>query len=298
MNGVTRAVNAPRRRGARDGAAIGDGADAGQGCGSSCVSFVGRVGRMRSGGHGRAASASRSSTTASNGCRPGSRGSRDEPAGGGERAVGVGGAVARRQAELDRLAGAVEGHEVRPGRRAGADPGDLEDRGRPSRRRRRPRSRPARDRRPTIRRASARAVPDGRSALPRRCHSTIDGSNAPARGVPAGRGLRQPQEQRGAERQVRRDDRGGTVLEEAAADRGRCRRPSRSWRGRTPGCPPRARARRSPRPRADAEASTTTSARGGVGRRPSGSGRPTSTGAGQPAAAAAAAIAPPSRPGP
>ena len=111
-------------------------------------------------------------------------------------------------------------------------------------------------------------------------------------GVPAGRGLGEPQEQRGAERQVRRDDRGGTVLEEAARGPGRRRasQPGRR-RGRTPGCPPPARARRWRRPRADAEASTTTSARSGAsaGGRRGRVGRPAPA-SGQPAAAAAAAI--------
>ena len=148
-----------------------------------------------------------------------------------------------------------------------------------------------------IRRAIARAVPDGRSALPRRCHSTIDGSKAPAGAYQRRGGLREPQEQRRPEREVRRDDGRGAARRGAARGRAPRRRPSPSSPGRTAvagGQRVLEVVERRPR---RAEASTTTSARNAAGaaRRPSAGRR--AIGSGQPVAAAAAAIAPPRRPG-
>ena len=96
-----------------------------------------------------------SSTTGSKAWMPGSRGVAAEPVGGGQDPGGVGGSVAGGQPQLDGLAGGVEADEVHPGRRAGPDRDDLEV----GRRRR------GAGARPTIRRASSGAVPDGRSRL-------------------------------------------------------------------------------------------------------------------------------------
>ena len=52
----------------------------------------------------------------------------DQPAGGREGAVGIGGAVPGGEPQLHGLARAVEGHEVGARRRAGPDAGDLEGR--------------------------------------------------------------------------------------------------------------------------------------------------------------------------
>ncbi len=62
----------------------------------------------------------------SKGWRPGSRGERVEPVGGGEDPAGVGRAVARGQPELDRLAGGIEADQVHPRRLARPDRDDLE----------------------------------------------------------------------------------------------------------------------------------------------------------------------------
>src|SRR4249920_360801 len=112
VNGVTRAVNAPRRRGVRAvaervmramavllrsvGAGSGEDGDGTVGDEQRVDDRVERV-------------------------EPGLARLCDQPAGRGERAVRVRGPVAGGEAELDRLARAVEGHEMRPGRGARAD---------------------------------------------------------------------------------------------------------------------------------------------------------------------------------
>ena len=112
---------------------------------------------------------SSSSTMGSKAWRPGSRGARREPVGGGEDPGGVGGSVARGQPELDGLAGGVEADEVHA--RARRRRGPTRPRGRPGSSRR---GWPA-----TIRRGEVgRRCPDGRSRFARRCHSRRYGSKS------------------------------------------------------------------------------------------------------------------------
>ena len=82
------------------------------------------IGRLLQAAMGRRAMSS--STTRSKGWRPGGRGPRSQPVGGGQDPGGVGRPVAGRQAQLDGLAGGIEADEVHPGRRAGPDRDDLE----------------------------------------------------------------------------------------------------------------------------------------------------------------------------
>ena len=197
---------------------------------------------------------------------------RHEPAGGGERA--------RRHRRIGRARRAAARSTRRspskvtrwvPGAAPARMPGDLEDRAPVDRRARTRPAAPSAGRRAAIRRASARAVPDGRSALPRRCHSTIDGSNPPAAAYQPARGLRRagrtapPRATGSARRPPPRRARGAAQRTSAG------RRPSRSPRGRTRGCRRRAHGRGSPATARRADASTTTSTRGArpaVGRRP------------------------------
>ena len=147
VNGVTRAVKAPRSSG-RVGAR------------GRRVAFGGRGRRAR---HRRSAWPAGQAATASGeraarrrwGRRCGGRrsGAPGEPVGGGEDAGRVGGPVARGQAQLDGLAGGVEADEVHAGRRPGPDRDDLEVVG----------VRRDADGAATIRRAGRARCPDGRS---------------------------------------------------------------------------------------------------------------------------------------
>ena len=101
-----------------------------------------------------------------------------QPVGRGEHPGRVCRSVASRQPELDRLAGGVEPDDVHPRRRAGAEADDLELVGGGWRclclRNPTLRGVPLRDAAGEV----SRAVPDGRSALARRCHSRTYGSNS------------------------------------------------------------------------------------------------------------------------
>ena len=171
VNGVTRAVNAPRRRGVR--------AVAERAMRAMSISLGrGRVVAVRDVRRGRRRVARRAG-------RP-----RRRRTGGGRRRAARRGASGRRRGRRrHRRSGrgrSAAARWTRPGRRRsrGACPGAAPARmpttsstGRPSE------SSSADDQRGSavvIRRAIARAVPDGRSTLPRRCHSTTDGSNPPA----------------------------------------------------------------------------------------------------------------------
>ena len=81
-----------------------------------------------------------------------------------------------------------------------------------------------------MRRISSRAVPDGRSALARRCHSTMAGSNPPIAAAERGCLLDEAEEDRGAGGKVRCDDRGRAGGSEGPVDRAPGSRPSRSSR--------------------------------------------------------------------
>ena len=163
---------------------------------------------------GQAAIGSRamsSSTMGSKAWRPGVAWRADQPVGGGEDPGRVGGPVARGQPQLDGLAGGIEADEVHPRRRAGPD-------------RRRPRGRRGRSGAGGRRRSGGRgrrAVPDGRSRLARRCHSTRYGSNAVERAEQLDGRLDEPAEEDDAEAEVRGGDGRRPVLAEQRLDRGR-----------------------------------------------------------------------------
>ena len=245
--------------------------------------------------------ARRSSTTASNGWMPGARGSRTQPAGGREGAVGVGGAVPGGEPQLHRLARAVEGHEV--GARVRRRPGFPRPRGRDGRRR--------------GRRRGVRGVGAGPARVGRD-DPAGDGARRARTGGPPCRGgatrrwtarrrrpahTSRPRSRRGggtAPRRARgwwRRTAAASVVEQHRPDPRQVGVPAGGRQDERSGCRRRARGPRCPRPRTRATRRRRRRRRGPGDARPPAAGRPRTSQA-QPASVAAAAMAPPRRPGP